>query len=152
MVSKTEIIKAVGRMKSNKVPGPDGNPTEMLEIFVAQRPKVLVDLENGVLKTGNFPREYKIGILVLLRKPDKIKDDPSSFRQLCLLNTAGKLLEAIIASRLSQFIGEGGLLPPNQHRFRPKHSTTNAIDEVVSIARVEMNKTLKARQLCILMP
>lgn len=60
------------------------------------------------------------------------------------------MLKTIIASRLSQCIEEKGLLSPSQQGFRPKHTTTDAIEEVVSVAKAENQKTLNARKLCIL--
>lgn len=149
-VTEAAALKAVAKMKKKKATGQDGIPTELLQAVAAHRPKLLADLANAVLERGIFPKAHKVARLVLLRNPDKLSNEPSSFRPLCMINSTDKMLETIIASRLSQFIEEKGLLSSSQHGFRLKHSTIDANGEVVSIAKAEMQKTLKARKLCIL--
>ena len=62
--------------------------------------------------------------LVLLKKPDRA---PSSYRPICLLNEAGKLLERIICNRLTQYLDESGGISESQLGFRSQRSTVDAI-------------------------
>ena len=62
--------------------------------------------------------------LVLLKKPDRA---PSSYRPICLLNEAGKLLERIICNRLTQCLDESGGISEFQFGFRSQRSTVDAI-------------------------
>jgi len=57
-------------------------------------------LYNRCLKEGCFPSEWKMANLVLIPKGGKPGDSPSSYRPICLLDEAGKILERIIANRL----------------------------------------------------
>ncbi|CAB0039506.1 unnamed protein product [Trichogramma brassicae] len=88
-----------------------------------------------VSETGVFPSGWKRQRLVLLPKPGKPPDEPSSYRPLCMLDTAGKILERIICDRLELFTERPGGLSERQYGFRKGRSTIDAIEDVVSAAR-----------------
>ncbi|CAB0033685.1 unnamed protein product, partial [Trichogramma brassicae] len=73
--------------------------------------------------------------LVPLPKPGKPPDEPSSYRPLCMLDTAGKILERIICDRLEAFTERPGGLSERQYCFRKGRSTIDAIQDVISTAR-----------------
>ena len=51
-------------------------------------------------------------MIVVLRKPGKGDYTvPGAYRPISLLNTLGKLLEAVMAKRLSYYVEKYGLLP-----------------------------------------
>ncbi|KAL7299675.1 hypothetical protein TKK_0007433 [Trichogramma kaykai] len=87
------------------------------------------------LETGVFPCSWKRERLVLLPKPGKPPDEPSSYRPLCVLDTAGKILERIICGRLEAFTERPGGLSERQYGFRKGRSTIDAIEDVISTAR-----------------
>ncbi|CAB0040907.1 unnamed protein product [Trichogramma brassicae] len=87
------------------------------------------------LETGVFPSSCKRQRLVLLPKPGKPPDEPSSYRPLCMLDTAGKILERIICDRLEAFTERPGGLSERQYGFRKGRSTIDAIEDVISTAR-----------------
>lgn len=65
---------------------------------------------------------------MVLRKPGKRDYSvPSAYRPISLLDTLGKLLEAVIARRLSLFIESYRLLPDTQFRERPGRTTEQAL-------------------------
>ncbi|CAB0039505.1 unnamed protein product [Trichogramma brassicae] len=61
--------------------------------------------------------------------------EPSSYRPLCMLDTAGKILERIICDRLEAFTERPGGLSERQYGFRKGRSTIDAIEDVISTAR-----------------
>lgn len=73
---------------------------------------------------------------MFLPKGKKPPDNPSSYRPLCILDTAGKILERIVHRRIE--VAVEPLLADNQYGFRRGRSTLDAIDLVVSIAREEI--------------
>ncbi|CAB0040241.1 unnamed protein product [Trichogramma brassicae] len=87
------------------------------------------------LETGVFPSSWKRHRLVLLPKPGKPPDEPSSYRPLCMLDTAGKILERIMSDRLEAFTERPGGLSERQYGFRKGRSTIDAIEDVISTAR-----------------
>ena len=65
--------------------------------------------------------------LVLLKKPGKPDRMPSSYRPICRLSEAGKLLERVISNRLTRCLDESGGISESQFGFRSQRSTVDAI-------------------------
>ncbi|CAB0038652.1 unnamed protein product [Trichogramma brassicae] len=134
-VTLEELKGAQSRIKERSAPGPDGIPNSALKIAIAARPDIFLRVYTMCLETGVFPSGWKRQRLVLLPKPGKPPDMPSSYRPLCMLDTAGKILERIICDRLEAFTERPGGLSERQYGFRKGRSTIDAIEDVVSTAR-----------------
>ncbi|CAB0032732.1 unnamed protein product [Trichogramma brassicae] len=134
-VTLEELKGAQSRIKERSAPGPDGIPNSALKIAIAARPDIFLRVYTMCLETGVFPSGWKRQRLVLLPKPGKPPDEPSSYRPLCMLDTAGKVLERIICDRLEAFTERPGGLSERQYGFRKGRSTIDAIEDVVSTAR-----------------
>ncbi|CAB0039551.1 unnamed protein product [Trichogramma brassicae] len=134
-VTLEELKGAQSRIKERSAPGPDGIPNSALKIAIATRPDIFLRVYTMCLETGVFPSGWKRQRLVLLPKPGKPPDEPSSYRPLCMLDTAGKILERIICDRLEAFTERPGGLSERQYGFRKGRSTMDAIEDVVSAAR-----------------
>ena len=75
-----------------------------------------------------FPERFKNAKTVCLRKPGKgCYNQAKAWRPIALLNTTGKLMEAITATRLSKVAEEARLLPEIQMGFRKGRSTESAL-------------------------
>ncbi|CAB0037913.1 unnamed protein product [Trichogramma brassicae] len=107
-VTLEELKGAQSRIKERSAPGPDGIPNPALKIAIAVRPDIFLRVYTMCLETGVFPSGWKRQRLVLLPKPGKPPDEPSSYRPLCMLDTAGKILERIICDRLEAFTERPG--------------------------------------------
>ncbi|CAB0037844.1 unnamed protein product [Trichogramma brassicae] len=135
-VTLEELKGAQSRIKERSAPGPDGIPNSALKIAIAARPDIFLWVYTMCLETGVFPSGWKRQRLVLLPKPGKPPDEPSSYRPLCMLDTAGKILERIICDRLLEaFTERPGGLSERQYGFRKGRSTIDAIEDVISTAR-----------------
>ncbi|CAB0042345.1 unnamed protein product [Trichogramma brassicae] len=133
-VTLEELKGAQSRIKERSAPGPDGIPNSALKIAIAARPDIFLREYTMCLETGVFPSGWKRQRLVLLPKPGKPPDEPSSYRPLCMLDTAGKILERIICDRLEAFTERPGGLSERQYGFRKGRSTIDAIEDVISTA------------------
>uniref|UniRef100_A0ABD2W7C9 Reverse transcriptase domain-containing protein n=1 Tax=Trichogramma kaykai TaxID=54128 RepID=A0ABD2W7C9_9HYME len=122
-------------MKEHTAPGPDGIPNAALRIAVAARPDIFLRVYTACIRSGVFPRCWKRQRLVLLPKPGKPPDEPTSFRPICMLDAMGKMLERIICDRLQAFTESPAGLSDRQFGFRRGRSTIDAIETVVSTAR-----------------
>jgi ribonuclease HI len=123
-----EIERAIRHAPGNKAPGPDGIPNHILHRVMDIIAPALHVLFNGCLTTGYYPKAFKHSCTVALRKPGK--DDytlPKSYRPIALLNTIGKILDAIIARRISFAVEMHGLLPGEHMGGRRGRSTEHAI-------------------------
>uniref|UniRef100_A0ABD2WM31 Reverse transcriptase domain-containing protein n=1 Tax=Trichogramma kaykai TaxID=54128 RepID=A0ABD2WM31_9HYME len=134
-VSLGELRRACGKMKEHTAPGPDGIPNVALRIAVAARPDIFLRVYTACIRSGVFPRCWKRQRLVLLPKPGKPPDEPTSFRPICMLDAMGKMLERIICDRLQAFTQSPAGLSDRQFGFRRGRSTIDATETVVSTAR-----------------
>ncbi|CAB0034417.1 unnamed protein product [Trichogramma brassicae] len=67
--------------------------------------------------------------------PNGVEGKKKKTHPLCMLDTAGKILERIICDRLEAFTERPGGLSERQYGFRKGRSTIDAIEDVISVAR-----------------
>lgn len=90
-VTLEEIRTCSKRIPQGKAPGPDGVPYMIIKQLAKTKPEVLKSVFDYCFREGVFPETWKRAKLVLLRKGSKPLDQPSSYRPICLLSTAGKM-------------------------------------------------------------
>ena len=132
-ITEEELLEACDRVGNTKAPGLDGIPNIALKVAIHALPSLFLDVYNECLSEGIFPAKWKEQRLVLLPKGKKPPDEPSSYRPLCMLDTAGKILERIVHRRIEA--AAEPLLADNQYGFRKGRSTLEAINLVVDTAR-----------------
>lgn len=133
--NRCELMLAAGKIKPGKSGGPDGIPPDVIKIMAAEYPNVILNVMNRHLEEGVFPRIWKKGRLVLIKKPSRPEGLSSSYRPLCLLNVFGKLLEQLILARLNQGLEDRGGLSDRQYGFRAGKSTVDACGKVMQLIR-----------------
>lgn len=145
-----ELQEASSRLPSGKATGPDGIPNEVLRWVARRKPRILLETFNACLREGEFPRRWKTARLALLYKgAGKPVTNPSSYRPLCLLDTAGKMLERLILMRLNQYLDQTGQRAENQYGFRRGRSTEDAIGRLIEVAHSAARKATQHRDLCV---
>lgn len=143
------VIKRAIR-KGNKAPGPDGVQANLMAQAQLSAEATYRGLYDGCLRTGKFPRRWKVTKVVLLKKEGKPDGEASSYRPLCLLNEEGKMLESIIKNRIEEHIREGGQeLSSNQYGFRRCRSTVDAILRVKEIVKDNQEKGMEVLAISI---
>lgn len=150
LFTESELVAAVKTFKNQKAPGPDGIPAETLKIIVKERPRIMLEMYNECLMEGIFPDVWKIQRLVLIGKGKGDPESASSYRPLCMLDTAGKLLEKLIKPRLMQAVTESGGLSDRQYGFRRGRSTVDAIAEVLKSVELAQSGNHHSRQIVLL--
>lgn len=93
--TEDELKVAVHRMPNRKAPGPDRIPNEIVKLAASKSPEMFLNTFNHCIESACSPNAWKSASLVLMRKDDKPQDQPSSNRPICLLSSAGKLLERL---------------------------------------------------------
>ena len=108
--------------------GRDKLPNGFLRALGPRFCQALAILTSICWKLEYFPERFKSAKTVCLRKPGKgTYNQAKAWRPIALLNTTGKLMEAIAAARLSKIAEEAGLLPDIQMGFRKRRSTEAAL-------------------------
>ncbi|XP_070132570.1 uncharacterized protein [Drosophila bipectinata] len=133
-VTAEEVLAAARNLAPNKAPGPDAVPNRALKVVLAQIPEKIAAVYNQCLLEGSFPKVRKKQRLLLQTKPGKPPGEAASYRPICLLDTVGKVLEKILATRLQAAISREGGLAEEQYGFRKGRSTIDAIMRVKSLA------------------
>ena len=130
-ISLQEIYDALRWVAPDKAPGPDSIPNRVLKAATEWLGPRLLTVFNAALRNGYHPYEWKRSITLALRKPTKEDyTNPKAYRPIALLNTLGKLLERVLASRLSQLAETNNLLPDSQMGARPGRSAETAIQMI----------------------
>lgn len=148
--SEEELTQAAKTLKNKKAAGPDGIPVEALKVIVKARPQLLLSLYNKCLSEGVFPEIWKVQRLVLISKGKGTPGTPAAYRPLCMLDTAGKLLEKMLKYRLVMEIENSGGLSEQQHGFRTGRSTIGAIQQVVKVVEETQQGNHYSRKIVLL--
>jgi endonuclease/exonuclease/phosphatase (EEP) superfamily protein YafD len=127
-ITEQEITKTLQRMKKRTAPGEDGIPTLVRFQIWPYISSIVTSIFTASIDLGHYPQRWKAAKIVVLRKPGKSDyTSPSAYRPISLLNTLGKLLEAVVARRLSYYAEKRKLLPDTQFGGRPGRTTEQAL-------------------------
>jgi hypothetical protein len=121
----------------------DPIPTWLLKECKTDLASFLTNLFNKSLAAGEIPSSLKVALITpLLKKPDLNCNDPTNYRPVSNLPFISKLLEKVIASRLTNYLNANNMFPSHQSAYRKSHSTETALLRLLSdlTAAVESGK------------
>lgn len=127
------IVSILKTLKNKKAPGIDGVNNQCLKNLPKQGLKVLTKIVNACLKLKYFPSHWKISKVIAIHKPNKPKDSPSSYRPISLLSSISKILEKVVKDKLTEFIEENNVIPPQQFGFRREHNTIQPLVRIKNL-------------------
>lgn len=111
-ITYRELEKAIKKLKAGKAPGPDGVTNQALKAGATLLIPLWLPIMNDAMRRGIHPQAWKESITVALRKPGKGDySQPKAYRPIALLNTMGKLMESVLAVRLSYWMESSQLIP-----------------------------------------
>ena len=102
----------------------------MLKEIIDPFAKVLVEICNKSLTTGEFPAIMKLAEVVPLYK-NKEHYLESNYRPISLLTTMSKILEKVMYKRVYLFLQNTGQIYSSQYGFRAGHSCEHAVGQAV---------------------
>ncbi|EER18872.1 conserved hypothetical protein [Perkinsus marinus ATCC 50983] len=132
-VTEQEVLEAIGRLKIS-APGSDGVNAEVLKKTAPELAAKWATAFTDVLRSGEFPAEWKEGKCIALAKPGRDIFQASGWRPIVLLRCASKLLESVIAERLIYGLGEKFRVP-EIHGFCRGRSCDTALKRIVDAYR-----------------
>lgn len=116
--------------------GLSGVPNWFLKLLGEALVETLRVLIQGCLEWEYYPRAFKIARTVVLKKPGKPDyQQPKAWRPTALLETTGKVIEAVIARLVRRVAEENGPLPDQQMGAREGRSTEFALALLLSQIR-----------------
>jgi len=131
-ITEKEVLQAIASTPPLKAAGPDGIINRVLHIAASQVAPHLKRIFNWSLRLGYCPAHFRRSTTIVLRKPGK--DDyttPKAYRPIALLNTIGKLMDAIIAKRISYMTETHQLLPSTHIGGRKGRATDHALHIII---------------------
>ena len=96
---------------------------------------------NACLKEGCNPQEWKSAIITLVHKGGN-DNVTSNYRPVSMLPVVVKVLERLIHHQLYDYLQENKILDPAQFGFQPRHSTQDALVNLVEDWRDALDKDM----------
>ena len=135
-ITQEEIAQVIQSLPNRKAPGITGVPNSFPKAMGPQLAAALALVTQACLDWEYYPRAFKTARTVAFRKPGKGDyQAPKSWRPIALLETLGKVVEAIIATRIRDFAESMGLLPEAQMGTRQGRSTETAVASLLARVR-----------------
>jgi len=127
-LQKHEVERALWAANQDKAPGPDGLPMRVWREVWPVLQDELTAVMSRSLQEARLPDVWKKASIVPLRKAGR-EDYTSvkSYRPISLLQTVSKILESVVAERVSYLVETHGLLPRTHFGARKQRSSTDAL-------------------------
>lgn len=127
-VTEAEVQRAVFAASPYKAPGIDDIPAVVWQKAWPTLKHHIVNLFQLSISKASIPQAWKTAKIIPLRKPKKPNYTlAKAYRPISLLSTLGKMLEALVAERISYLVETYNLLPKNHFGARKCRSTTQAL-------------------------
>ena len=122
-ISKSEVRRALKRMKSGKAVGPDDIPVEVWKCLGEVAVEFLTSLFNKILESERMPEEWRRSVLVPIFKNKGDVQSCGNYRGIKLMSHTMKLWERVVEARLRAEVS----ICEQQYGFMPRKSTTDAV-------------------------
>uniref|UniRef100_A0A2S2PH29 Putative RNA-directed DNA polymerase n=1 Tax=Schizaphis graminum TaxID=13262 RepID=A0A2S2PH29_SCHGA len=129
--SPSEVKNIISKLRNNKSPGHDLITNTITKKLPKKAILLLTYIYNGILRLSYIPSTWKYSVIILIHKPGKPPNIPSSYRPISLLPTFSKILEKIIIKRIYSILNGKNIIPNAQFGFRSNHSSLHQIHRIV---------------------
>ena len=136
-----EVKEAIFSFKKT-APGPDTIGSFLIQKTYQVAPSILNSAYKALFAKGYHPAAWRSSIGIILPKNgDREASDPGSYRVIALLNSLGKVLEKVYATRLSHLANTTELLHGSQLGGRKQRSTIDAA--LLLVQHIEEQRLLR---------
>ena len=101
-----ELERVIADSSTNKAAGDDNIPYDVVKQLGPKAREFLLCLYNKVWAGEQIPKKWRTAVIKPLLKEGKDPKSPGSFRPIALTSCMGKILEKIVADRMSSFLEE----------------------------------------------
>lgn len=122
-----------------KAPGFDLITGKMIRELPQKGIKLFTFISNAIMRTGYFPKKWKIAQIILIQKPGKEATQVSSYRPISLLTVLSKLFEKLLLKRILSLTKQRRLIPDHQFGCRTQHSTIEQVHRVVAEIQIALD-------------
>ncbi|KAL4103315.1 hypothetical protein QTP88_018692 [Uroleucon formosanum] len=139
-IRPSEVEFIINKSARHKTPGYDLITSEVASQLPRKAILSLTHIYNSILRLSYFPLLWKFSIIIMILKPGKPADSPSSYRPISLLPFFSKVFEKLTLKRLLPIIDTN--LPDNQFGFRNNYSTIHQVHRIVDKISYSLEKKL----------
>ena len=133
----TDLVRrAIKSCRNSKVFGPDKLSIFHLKNFGSRAIEYITALFNLSVTTCQIPSIWKSSLIIPIPKPGKDTSLGTSYRPISLLCPAAKVLESLILPTINKYLQPA----PDQHGFRPDHSTSSALLQMTTDIAMGFNQ------------
>ena len=125
-ITVKEVQHAIKKQKDNACSPLDMITNSMLVHGGAAVAVSLKYLFNKIFTSSLCPTSWQTGVMTMVFKTDD-KLDWANYRGITLLSIVGKVFESIVATRLSTYLENAGILPAEQGGFRKHFGCTDHV-------------------------
>ena len=122
--SACEVKSVLLKVDEKKAQGPDNINPRLLRQCADELSRPLATLFNHCFQTSTWPKAWKISHVVPVHKKGA-KCEPKNYRPVSLLSVLSKVLETIVASRVTEHLERHHLLCTRQFGFRKGRSAAD---------------------------
>ena len=139
----TKEVKAMiaNNINPKKSPGFDLITGKMIRELPQKGIQLFTYISNAILRTGYFPKQWKIAQIILILKPGKDATQVASYRPISLLPTLSKLFEKLLLKRIDPLTIQRNLIPNHQFGCRAQHSTIEQVHRVVAEVQLALDES-----------
>ena len=142
-----EAKQTLKKLKFKKSTGIDKVIAELIKSLNHRALLVILKILNKIFKSGEFPEEWAMGIIVPIFKAGE-REDLNNYRGITLLNIVGKVFVGILNERLNKFAEKFNIICENQAGFRKSYRTTDHILTLHAIVEHFLNVKKKPLYVC----
>ena len=133
LATREEVEKALFTQSTKKAPGISRLNFKILRLLWGWDSERIVKLVQACIQKGYQPPTWKIARGILLRKQDKPNYSiPKAYRVISLLECLGKVVEKVVATKISKFCEEKQVLHEGQFGSRKNRSTHDALLQLIT--------------------
>ena len=126
-ILECEVKWALGSITMNKASGGDGIPVELFQILKDGAVKVLHSICQQVLKTQQWPQDWKRSVFIPIPKKGNAKEC-SNYRTIAFISHTSQVMFKILQARLQQYVNCE--LPDVPAGFRKGRGTRDQIANI----------------------
>ena len=146
-VTTHEVSLAITQLKYGTSVGPDGISYTTLRHLHESTPNILPLLFDACLTYTVHPPEWKVTNCVMVPEPGKSSyTHPKSYQPISLQSCFGKLLESIVAKRLTSAALRCGATHPSQMGAQPENSAVDALLHTITPIATAISKKKKTKK------
>ncbi len=131
-MTEDTFLRCINSLASNKAPGPDGIPNELLKYMPAEHKKMIFQYLLNIYDSASLPQKDNNSNTVLLYKKGDPMDPIKSYRPIGLANSLYKLYTRLLTTAFYRYAENNKMLHSLQGGFKKFTGTTENIIQYVA--------------------